>query len=63
MYGILTQKYTPISLYIFIFSKVSFIDAGVYTCIATNKYGTASASGTLTVTGIPTQFKVFTFKY
>lgn len=46
---------------LFFFSKVSFIDAGIYTCIATNNYGTASASGTLTVTGIPTQFKVFTF--
>ncbi|KAF0760773.1 neuroglian-like isoform X1 [Aphis craccivora] len=31
-------------------SKVSFIDAGIYACIATNNYGTTSASGTLTVT-------------
>ncbi|XP_025205717.1 neuroglian-like isoform X1 [Melanaphis sacchari] len=30
-------------------SKISFIDAGIYTCIATNNYGTAIASGTLAV--------------
>ncbi|XP_025407502.1 neuroglian-like [Sipha flava] len=30
-------------------SEVGFTDAGNYTCIVTNKYGTANASGTLTV--------------
>jgi len=45
------------NLYFFIFSKVSFIDAGIYTCIATNNYGTASASGILTVKGV--QFIVY----
>ncbi|XP_022162397.1 neuroglian-like isoform X2 [Myzus persicae] len=30
-------------------SEVSFTDAGIYTCIATNNYGTANASRTLTV--------------
>lgn len=33
------------------FSEVGFTDAGNYTCIVTNKYGTANASGTLTVKG------------
>lgn len=33
------------------FSEVGFTDAGNYTCIATNNYGTANASGTLTVKG------------
>lgn len=35
----------------YIFSEVGFTDAGNYTCIATNNYGTANASGTLTVKG------------
>lgn len=35
----------------FFFSEVGFTDAGNYTCIATNNYGTANASGTLTVKG------------
>jgi hypothetical protein len=34
------------------FSEVSFTDAGNYTCIATNNYGSANASGTLTVKGL-----------
>lgn len=35
----------------FFCSEVGFTDAGNYTCIVTNKYGTANASGTLTVKG------------
>lgn len=36
----------------FLFSEVGFTDAGNYTCIATNNYGTANASGKLIVKGI-----------
>lgn len=35
----------------FCYSEVGFTDAGNYTCIATNNYGTANASGSLTVKG------------
>lgn len=34
-----------------IYSEVGFSDAGNYTCIATNNYGTVNASGMLTVKG------------
>jgi hypothetical protein len=33
------------------FNSVSQEDQGVYTCVATNKYGTAQSSGNLTVVG------------
>jgi len=41
----------------YFFSEVSFTDAGNYTCIATNNYGSANASGTLAVKGM--HFKVY----
>lgn len=48
MFWILIDEYMMLILF---FSEVSFIDTGIYTCIATNNYGTANASRTLTVKG------------
>jgi len=50
MFWILIEEYIIFVLFFF-FSEVSFTDAGIYTCIATNNYGTANASRTLTVKG------------
>lgn len=36
---------------IFICRDVTFTDAGVYSCHATNKFGSANANGTLIVKG------------
>lgn len=45
-------------------SEVGFTDAGNYTCIATNNYGTANASGILTVKGMQlNSYSIFTVQY
>jgi len=40
-----------LTLFVFLFRDVSFVDAGNYTCFAENKFGDAKAEGTLTVKG------------